>query len=77
MFDDARGVLPADVAARAEFIQSDAAAAVGILASAAQWQADMVVVGAGLARRFQTGYVYSYALVMLVGLAAAAAWMMR
>jgi NADH-quinone oxidoreductase subunit L len=37
----------------------------------------MVVVGAGLARRFQTGYVYSYALVMLVGLAAAAAWMMR
>ena len=39
--------------------------------------ADMVVVGAGLARRFQTGYVYSYALVMLVGLAAAAAWMMR
>ena len=39
--------------------------------------ADMVVVGAGLARRFQTGYVYSYALVMLIGLAAAAAWMMR
>ncbi len=39
--------------------------------------ADMVVLGAGLARRFQTGYVYSYALVMLVGLAAAAAWMMR
>ncbi|RLS84372.1 MAG: universal stress protein, partial [Planctomycetota bacterium] len=46
VFDDARGALPADVAARAEFIQSDAAAAVGILASAAQWQADMVVVGA-------------------------------
>ncbi|WP_156255997.1 NADH-quinone oxidoreductase subunit L [Sandarakinorhabdus oryzae] len=39
--------------------------------------ADVVVVGAGLARRFQSGYVYSYALVMLVGLAAAAAWMMR
>ena len=28
------------------------------------------------AKRFQTGYVYSYALVMLVGLAAAAAWFM-
>ncbi|OSZ69053.1 NADH-quinone oxidoreductase subunit L [Sphingomonas sp. IBVSS1] len=39
--------------------------------------ADVVVAGAGLARRFQSGYVYSYALVMLVGLAAAAAWMMR
>ncbi|MFZ4382187.1 MAG: NADH-quinone oxidoreductase subunit L, partial [Sandarakinorhabdus sp.] len=38
--------------------------------------ADLVVMGAGLARRFQSGYVYSYALVMLVGLAAAAAWMM-
>ena len=46
VFDDARDALPADIAARAEFIQSDAAAAVGILASAAQWQADMVVVGA-------------------------------
>ncbi len=46
VFEDARGALPADVAARTEFIQSDAAAAVGILASAAQWQADMVVVGA-------------------------------
>ncbi|WP_164156366.1 NADH-quinone oxidoreductase subunit L [Sandarakinorhabdus rubra] len=39
--------------------------------------AEMVVVGSNLARRFQSGYVYSYALVMLVGLAAAAAWMMR
>ncbi|WP_353216671.1 NADH-quinone oxidoreductase subunit L [Sandarakinorhabdus sp.] len=38
--------------------------------------ADLVVMGAGAARRFQSGYVYSYALVMLVGLAAAAAWMM-
>jgi NADH-quinone oxidoreductase subunit L len=38
--------------------------------------ADLVVVGSNLARRFQSGYVYSYALVMLVGLAAAAAWMM-
>jgi nucleotide-binding universal stress UspA family protein len=46
VFEDARGALPTDVAARAEFLQSDAAAAVGILASAAQWQADMVVVGA-------------------------------
>jgi nucleotide-binding universal stress UspA family protein len=46
VFDDARAALPADVAARAEFIQSDAAAAAGILASASNWQADMVVVGA-------------------------------
>ncbi|WP_439546021.1 NADH-quinone oxidoreductase subunit L [Sandarakinorhabdus sp.] len=38
--------------------------------------ADMVTMGAGLARRFQSGYIYSYALVMLIGLAAAAAWMM-
>ncbi len=30
--------------------------------------------GARAAKRFQTGYVYSYALVMLVGLAVAAAW---
>lgn len=46
VFDDARGTLPADAAARAEFIQSDAPAAVGILAAAANWQADLVVVGA-------------------------------
>ncbi|MBU6166289.1 MAG: NADH-quinone oxidoreductase subunit L [Alphaproteobacteria bacterium] len=39
--------------------------------------ADVVVAGSGLARRFQSGLVTSYALVMLVGLAAAAAWMMR
>ena len=39
--------------------------------------ADVVVAGAATLRRFQSGYVYSYALVMLVGLAAAAAWMMR
>jgi NADH-quinone oxidoreductase subunit L len=38
--------------------------------------AEMVVAGSSLARRFQSGHVYSYALVMLVGLAAAAAWMM-
>jgi NADH-quinone oxidoreductase subunit L len=31
--------------------------------------------GARLASRFQSGYVYSYALVMLIGLAAAAAWL--
>ncbi len=30
--------------------------------------------GARVAKRFQSGYVYSYALVMLIGLAAAAAW---
>ena len=32
--------------------------------------------GAALARRLQSGYVYSYALVMLVGLAAFATWLM-
>jgi len=46
VFADARDVLPAGVGERAEFLQSDAAAAVGILKSAADWQADMVVVGA-------------------------------
>ncbi len=30
----------------------------------------------GVARRFQTGYVYTYALVMLIGVAAAATWLM-
>jgi NADH-quinone oxidoreductase subunit L len=34
----------------------------------------VVAGGARVARRFQSGYVYSYALVMLVGLAVAAAW---
>ncbi|GGE07858.1 NADH:ubiquinone oxidoreductase subunit L [Polymorphobacter glacialis] len=38
--------------------------------------ATLVAGGASLARRFQSGYVYSYALVMLIGLAAAAAWFM-
>jgi NADH-quinone oxidoreductase subunit L len=33
-----------------------------------------VASGARAAGRFQSGYVYSYALVMLIGLAAAAAW---
>ena len=40
-------------------------------------EGDMVAAGAATLRRFQSGYVYSYALVMLVGLAAGAAWMMR
>ncbi len=35
-----------------------------------------VASGARAAGRFQSGYVYSYALVMLIGLAAAAAWFM-
>ena len=35
-----------------------------------------VAAGARTAKRFQSGYVYSYALVMLIGLAAAAAWFM-
>jgi len=36
--------------------------------------ATVVAFSAKAAQRFQSGYVYSYALVMLVGLAAAAAW---
>ena len=36
--------------------------------------ASAVDFGARTAKRFQSGYVYSYALVMLVGLAATAAW---
>lgn len=46
VFEDARAALPADIAPRVEFLQSDAAAAVGILSSATTWQADMIVVGA-------------------------------
>jgi NADH-quinone oxidoreductase subunit L len=34
----------------------------------------LVAGGSVLARRLQTGYLYTYALVMLIGLAAAAAW---
>lgn len=34
-----------------------------------------VAMSARAAKRFQSGYVYSYALVMIVGLAAAAAWL--
>ncbi|MBB4630445.1 NADH-quinone oxidoreductase subunit L [Sphingosinicella soli] len=36
--------------------------------------AALVMGGAGAARRLQTGYLYTYAFVMLIGLAAAAAW---
>jgi NADH-quinone oxidoreductase subunit L len=38
--------------------------------------ATLVAGSAAAARRFQSGYLYAYALVMLVGLAGAAAWMM-
>ncbi len=34
----------------------------------------VVVMGGKLTRRLQSGYLYSYALVMLIGLAAAATW---
>lgn len=34
----------------------------------------LVVRGSGIACRFQSGYLYTYALVMLIGLAAAATW---
>jgi nucleotide-binding universal stress UspA family protein len=46
VFADARDLLPADIASRAEFFQDDAPAAVGILDAAAGWKADMVAVGA-------------------------------
>ncbi|MFM8735318.1 MAG: universal stress protein [Pirellulales bacterium] len=46
VFDDARDALPAEVARTAEFLQSDSAAAVGLLGTAANWKADMLVVGA-------------------------------
>lgn len=46
VFDDARNALPTEVARTAEFIQNDSAAAVGLLATASNWKADMVVVGA-------------------------------
>jgi NADH-quinone oxidoreductase subunit L len=36
--------------------------------------AALVAGGSNVARRLQTGYLYTYALVMLIGLAAAAAW---
>ena len=36
----------------------------------------VVASGAGLAKRFQSGLVYSYALVMLIGLAAGATWVL-
>ncbi len=39
--------------------------------------AAVVAAGSVAARRFQSGYVYSYALVMLVGLAAGAGWFLR
>jgi nucleotide-binding universal stress UspA family protein len=46
VFADARDALPAAIGGRAEFLQSDAPAAVGILKSATEWQADLVVMGA-------------------------------
>ncbi|MGI9176924.1 MAG: universal stress protein [Pirellulales bacterium] len=46
VFEDARAALPDDVASRAELLQNDVAAAVGILTSATDWQADLVVLGA-------------------------------
>ncbi|MCA1748483.1 MAG: NADH-quinone oxidoreductase subunit L, partial [Sphingomonadales bacterium] len=36
----------------------------------------LVAEGSGIARRFQSGYLYTYALVMLIGIAAAATWAM-
>ena len=34
----------------------------------------LVAIGSGVARRFQSGYLYTYALVMLIGLVAATTW---
>ncbi len=36
--------------------------------------ASVVVAGSRFAARFQSGYLYTYALVMLLGLSAAATW---
>ncbi|MEM8918772.1 MAG: NADH-quinone oxidoreductase subunit L [Pseudomonadota bacterium] len=36
--------------------------------------AGLVATGSGVAKRFQSGFLYTYALVMLLGLAAAATW---
>ena len=38
--------------------------------------AALVARGGGFARRLQSGYLYTYALVMLLGLAGAATWAM-
>ena len=38
--------------------------------------AELVAGGSHFAVRFQSGYLYTYALVMLLGLAAAASWVM-
>jgi NADH-quinone oxidoreductase subunit L len=35
-----------------------------------------VVQGSNLAAKLQSGYLYTYALVMLIGLSAAATWVM-
>ena len=34
----------------------------------------VIASGSGVMKRFQSGYLYTYALVMLLGLAAAATW---
>lgn len=46
LFAEARQLLPTEAAARAELLQSDKPPAVGLLDSAADWQADLIVVGA-------------------------------
>lgn len=46
VFADARDALPPAIRGRVEFLQTDAPTAVGILASATDWQADLVVLGA-------------------------------
>jgi NADH-quinone oxidoreductase subunit L len=38
--------------------------------------ASIVVQGSGLAAKLQSGYLYTYALVMLIGLSAGATWVM-
>ena len=43
----------------------------------ADGMASVVSASSGVAKRFQSGAVYAYALVMLIGLAAAATWMLR
>jgi len=60
VFDEARGLLPGDLAGRAESITAAKPAAVGLLDAATEWRADILVLGArghGSIERFLLGSV--------------------